>query len=284
VPFARVGIRLSPSPQSMGPVEASKRLASQLFPDRFVDWLSANNHVDKRFGHVYRYHSRSDAHSIALCREILADILAACPLLRRQAAAGRVGYHINAKITSPLTGKTKTLDLAIGLPVAGVTLVLGPGEAIARAEIGELLFSCEAKTVMTEHSKSKPRVYDELSSSHEIIHQGWPKAIATGITVVNIADTFVSPLRQTSKRKLHVTRHRQPQAAEGMVRHLRGLPVREKSGTVGFEAYATVVVECDNTRRDVRLWREPPAPQPGDKDHHENFISRIARFYSERFA
>lgn len=281
--LAAGGIGFSASPQARGPLEASSRLENR-FPDRFVAWLSANDHVDKRFGHVYRYHSRSDAHSIALCREILTDILEACPVLKRQAAVGQTGYRINAKITSPLTRKTKTLDLAIGLPTGRAPLVLESGETIARAEIDELLFSCEAKTVMTEHSKSKPRVYDELSSSHEIIHQGWPEAIATGVTVVNIADMFVSPLRQNSKRKLHKTQHRQPRAAEGMIHHLRGLPLREKAGTVGFEAYSTIVVECDNTSRDVRLWRDPPAPQPGDSDHHENFIARIARFYSERFA
>jgi hypothetical protein len=49
---------------------------------------------------------------------------------------------------------------------------------------------------MTEHGKSQPRVYDELSSSHEIVHQGRQDAIAAGITVVNVAPRFISPLRQ----------------------------------------------------------------------------------------
>jgi len=98
---------------------------------------------------------------------------------------------------------------------------------------------------MTEHGKSQPRVFDELSSSHEIVHQGDREAIAAGITMVNIAETFVSPLRQKSK-DLHVTQHKQPHVAERMVHHLRGLPMRDGVDETGFDAYATIVIECDN--------------------------------------
>lgn len=51
---------------------------------------------------------------------------------------------------------------------------------------------------------------------------------------------------------------------------------------VGFDAYASIVVDCDNVL-DVKLWTEPPAPQPGDPDYYDAFIQRIARFYTERF-
>src|SRR5262249_46542671 len=117
---------------------------------------------------------------------------------------------------------------------------------------------------------------------HEIVHQGDPKAIAVGITVVNIADTFVSPLRQTAATPLVVTQHKQPEAAASMVRHLRGLPQRDQVGQVGFDAYATIVVSCDNQNA-AELWSAAPAPQPGDADHYETFLDRICRFYSERF-
>jgi len=78
--------------------------------------MSTYEHRNRRFGHIYRYHSRSDIHSITLCTYILEDILAACPLLRTQAAQGIVAYGINIPYTSPTTGKSKTLDLAIGPP------------------------------------------------------------------------------------------------------------------------------------------------------------------------
>ena len=106
--------------------------------------------------------------------------------------------------------KAKALDLAVGIPDK-LELPLAPSKihrvkntkgqsggvffAVQNA-LSRLLIACEAKAVMTEHSKSQPRLFDELSSSHEIVHQGDQDTIATGIVMVNIAPTFVSPLRQ----------------------------------------------------------------------------------------
>lgn len=250
-------------------------------PSRFVKWMSAHQHKDRRFGHVYRYHSRSDAHSIALCEEIVRDLLETSEVLREHAARGVVFYDINCRFTWPASGKTKTLDLAIGPAVD--PLPPATGARIRQGVIKEVLIACEAKTVMTEHGKSKPRVYDELSSSHEIVHQGQQDAIAAGITVVNIAESFVSPLRQQPGAGIQVSEHKQPEAAAGMVTHLRGLPIRDNVGKVGFDAYTSVVVNCDNIHA-VHLWTDPPAPQPGDADHYDTFIARISRFYDSRFS
>jgi hypothetical protein len=147
--------------------------------------------------------------------------------------------------------------------------------------IDRVLVSCEAKTVMTEHSKSQPRVFDELGSSHEIVHQGDREAITAGVTVVNIAKTFVSPLRQKGA-ELHISNHNQPRAAEKMVNHLRGLPIRDAVTEVGFDAFATIVVDCDN-QGPAFLWKDAPAPQPGDRDHYDTFIARLSDAYASRF-
>lgn len=176
---------------------------------------------------------------------MLADLLDACPALRSQAARRKIVFGINVRFQWPATGKRKTLDLALGPPDGGSPAV-PPEQPIVAGRLADVLLSCEAKSVMTEHGKSQPRVYDELSSSHEIVHAGRADAIATGLTVVNIARTFVSPLRQTSAQALHISRHHQPAAAAAMIRHLRGLRVRSTAGEVGFDAYATIVVDCDN--------------------------------------
>jgi hypothetical protein len=248
-------------------------------PQRFAAWLTAHEHKDPVYGWVYRYHSRSDAHSIALCKLILEDLIEACPALREQALADRIIYGINARHTFP-NGKKKTLDLAIGTAnrIDGAARFVN---TICPGDIDRVLLSCEAKTVMTEHGKSQPRVFDELGSSHEIVHQGDRQAIAAGITVVNIAKTFVSPLRQKSPQ-LHVSKHNQPRAAERMINHLRGLPIRDSVDSTGFDAYATVVVECDN-QGPATLWTVPPSPQPSERDHYETFLSRISQAFGERF-
>lgn len=261
-----------------------------LAPEAFAEWLSNHRHRDKKLGHTYLYHSRSDAHSIALCLGILNDILDRCPVLQQQALRGDVACGINLKHKWAAAKKVKTLDLALGLPLNPLkgTPPLSESKAkralrIVKVEaLADVLISCEAKSVMTEHKKSQPRVYDELSSSHEIVHQGRQDAISAGVAVVNIAETFVSPLRQKPGQALHVTKHNQPQVTQSMVAHLRGLPIRESIGEVGFDSYCTIVVECDNETIS-RLWLSPPAPQPGDPDHYETFLDRIARFYTERF-
>jgi hypothetical protein len=244
--------------------------------------MAQHRHPDKNFNQTYLYHSRSDKHSVQLCTYVVADLLKSSETLRRDAEAGNIVFGINIPFRAP-SGKTKNLDFAIGRPVnppAQTEILLGEGIACVR-EIAELLISCEAKSVMTEHSKSKPRVYDELSSSHEIVHQGKPDAIATGIAVVNIAKTFVSPLRQKSDAAV-VSSHTQPAAAAGMIRHLRDLSIRDTGTGVGFEAFCTIVLDCDNVSC-AKLWSDPPAPQPGERDHYATYVTRVSRFYEERF-
>ena len=256
-----------------------------LAPEKLAAWMSQHEHRDPDYGYIYHYHPRSDAHSIALCNFILQDLLQMCQILREQAERREIAYGINTRFTWQTTGKTKTLDLAIGLPEAlPQTPLFEPPASIVKVDrLAKVFISCEAKSVMTEHGKSRPRVYDELSSSHEIVHQGDQGAIATGITVVNIAETFISPLRQKIAETPFISQHKQPQAATNVVQHLRGLPIRDHVGEVGFDAYATIVVDCDN-QSPARLWIAPPAPQPGDKDHYEIFIHRICQFYTERFS
>jgi hypothetical protein len=239
-------------------------------PKKFAQWLAKNEHRDRNYGYVYRYHPRSDAHSIALCRFILEDLLKHCAPLRQQAVAGGIVYGINYLHQWAQSRKTKTLDLAVGTGTPDTSLA-SPVRGIYRGTIERVLISCESKTVMTEHSKSQPRIYDELSSSHEIVHQGDRDAIAAGIAVVNIAGTFVSPLRQRGV-ELHVSHHKQPQAAERMITHLRGLPIRTASSEIGFDAYATIVVDCDN-QGPAKLWTKPPAPQQRDPDEYLVFWS-----------
>ncbi len=263
-----------------------------LAPQRFVQWMGVNLAPDDRPGYshaVYRYNSRSDAHSVVLCRLILDDLLQACEKLRIQAQNREVVYGINvlSPFISPWTGKSIRLDLAIGPPHADTPLVEElEQQPILAGALDDVSFSCEAKTTMTEHIKQQPRLFRELNSSHAEIHHGSPRAIAAGITVVNIANSFISPLRQVPGGPIVVSPHRQPDVAASVVQHLRGLPLRDAVGQVGFDAYATIVVENDNTvatPNNVHVHLDPPAPQPGDPDHYETFVTRICRFYEERF-
>lgn len=252
-------------------------------PQDFVSWLADNRQHSKKHNGVYNYHSRSDSHSIAICRFVVLDLYRVSELIRQKAKAGRIAFGINAEHEWLSSEKKKTLDLVIGIPkVQRVNLV---EDIFPEADsFSRVLFSCEEKTCMTEHKKSQPRIFDELGSSHQIVHKGDDEAIAAGLAIVNIAPTFVSPLRQSDGKPVEVTKHRQPAVAESMITHLRGLPIRDHLGENGFDAFATVVVNCCNDLSGASLHTAPPAPQPGDKDHYETFVLRVARAFEERFS
>ena len=264
----------------------------------FATWLATYKHVDRNQklppGLRLTIHSRSDAHFVRLAELIMRDLLDACPVLGDQAARGEIAYGINYRFRWP-NGKTKTLDLAIGIPAikrdapregpihrlrnrGGRETATPPEERFSR-----LLIACELKSVLTEHSKSQPRVFDELNGSHAIIHAGSRDTITAGITLINIASSFVSPLRQRPAQPIEVSYHEQPMDAAKMVTHLRGLPRRAALDRVGFDAYCSFVMDVDNQGQ-AALWTQPPAPQPGDPDHFDRFISDICRVYSEQFS
>jgi hypothetical protein len=256
--------------------------AGLLAPEQFAKWMSSNRANDRKHGRkVYRYHPRSDEHSKRLCALVLDDLKAVCPPLAEQINTGEVLARINAVVVFD-NGKTKALDLAIGEPTRA-----RPGEltlqGLPAGTIGKVRLSCEAKQCMTEHSKTKPRIFDELSSSHEIVHQGESSAIATGIVVVNAAPCFASPLRQLpTPAEIIFSKHSQPKVTADMVRHLRGLKRRDGTTGVGFDAFATIVVDCDNTS-DCSLVTSPPAPQLAESDHYEPFLLKVASSYAERY-
>ncbi len=86
---------------------------------------------------------------------------------REQAAQGLVAYGVDLKHVWKGSNKAKTIDLALGIPKEPIAETHGRIGKVK--DLKEVLISCEAKSCMTEHGKSQPRIYDELSSSHEIV-------------------------------------------------------------------------------------------------------------------
>jgi len=143
----------------------------------------------------------------------------------------------------------------------------------------------EAKACMTAHQRALPRFYDELNSSHATVHGASDQAIAAGFAMVNMSETYLSPDLNKKNRANDPewSRHNQPKDAQITVDKVRQLPKRSKTGDVGYDALAIVVVDFVNDGRPVELVTRPPAPQPGDIYHYDSMIDRLGHIYATRF-
>jgi hypothetical protein len=150
-----------------------------------------------------------------------------------------------------------------------------------------VLVALEAKATMTEHTKAGPRLYDELNSSHQIVHASSSKALSVGFFMVNASKSFISPDRNkgTGSGGVTVTIHRQPTAAAFSINVVEGLPRRSGASGVAYDGMAIAVVDMPNDGvTPVRLVTAPPAPQPGDIFNYDNMLTRIANEYDATFA
>ena len=242
---------------------------------------------------------------------MLLDLLTHCALLRDHAAKGLVGYGLNHQMGDFRTGRKKNLDLVVCRPRGdrpisgppaptfadqafeiGIVLDAEAQEELARlprvdeTPVGAVHIALEAKACMTAFAKARPRLYDELNSSHLAIHGKSPHTIAAGLAMVNSAETFISPGMNDfdlSTKPAIVSRHTQPRDAAGVVAKLRELPRRSRDNEEGYDAFAILVVECRNDSSPVRLVNEPPAPQRGDTDHYEMAVHRLAQLYEQKY-
>lgn len=259
----------------------------------------------------WQYHSRSDLHSKVACWGILFDLLQHSQALRRQMADGRVVFGVNFEINDWEHGRNKNLDLVLARPqtteaparvrtyrdlAAHWSVQLSaaeqrtldglPNPAEGAFGANAVLLALEAKAAMTEHVKAGPRFYDELNSSHLIVHAASHDSLAVGFAMINAADTFVSPDLNRGVSygdATQVSRHRQPHAAAHSVGRVESLPRRAGPTGVGYDGLAIVVVDLPNDGSPVRLVESAPAPPPASPYHYESMISRVAHEYENRF-
>lgn len=262
---------------------------------------------------LWQYHSRSDRHSKIACWGVLFDLLHTSDLLRSHVAGGKVVFGVNHVMRDFVNNKKKSLDLVLCRPGDaeesrrrrsttlasladrwGISLTadqqakMDSLPLIPEGPVGAVLVALEAKATMTEHTKAGPRLYDELNSSHQIVHASSNKALSVGFFMVNASKSFISPDRNKGVASLPVvtvTMHRQPDAAAFSINVVEGLPRRSGASGVGYDGMAIVVVDMPNDGvTPVKLVTVPPAPQPGDIFNYDAMLTRIANEYDATFA
>lgn len=234
-------------------------------PHKFVAHLAAQN-----------YHPRSNKHGIAICDYILEDLLAQCPKIAADAAARRLVYDRNACL---IVGTNDwNIDLILGPPSTGFSAPLNP-DPIVRATPATIRIAIEAKTIMTEHGKARRNRQRDLDSFHQFAGRYDNTTISAAATVLNVAPTFQSPLRQA------LTTHKNlPRLFQGTMGILRSIQLRSSLAQPGLDANTVIVVEHDNVNPgNTRLITATPAPQPGDPIHYDSFLQRICDRYTQRW-
>jgi hypothetical protein len=265
--------------------------------------------VPDKHNNVWQYHSRSDRHSKLACWGILFDLLHHCRLLAEHAERRSVVFGINHEMRDFRMGRKKNLDLVLCTPRTVQTarrpltlrllgekygVVLDDEERramdslpdLVEGPVGAVHLALEAKACMTAHTRAKPRLYDELNSSHLTIHGSSDIAIAGGFVMINMATQFVSTdlnKHDLGRSAPNVSAHEQPKDTIGVIEKVREIPRRSRTGEEGFDALAIAVIECVNDGSPVSLVAHAPAPEPGDTFHYEQMVRRVAQLYESRF-
>jgi hypothetical protein len=262
-------------------------------------------------GVAWQYHSRSDAHSKVACWSIMFDLLGTSSLLSDHLAQGKVSFAINRKMNNFQTGRSKNLDLVVARASDGdggatvslaelaerYDLALSPSDrevlstlpvSPAGAAGATVLVALEAKACMTAHIKARPRLFDELDSSHSTVHGDNNNALAVGFAMVNFADRFASPINPVNVNgPKDFTNLRQPTDTERVIEKLREINRRASphSGQYGFDAFGIMVVELENDGvSPMRIVTQPPAPQPDNDFYYDRMITRTGHLYDTSFA
>nr|NLI49829.1 hypothetical protein [Propionibacterium sp.] len=278
-------------------------------PEILARYLATPSPKADKHGNRWQYNSRSDRHSKVGCWGIAFDLLLTSSLLRRHVEDGKVVIGVNHKMTDFGTGRHKKLDLVIARPNGPVSDGAKTFAALAKdyaipltdseqelldelpplfvSEVGAVLVALEAKAAMTAHIKAKPRLYDELNSSHLCVHGASKQALAIGYVQVNAATEFVSSVTNNfslAAGEVRVTRHNQPNDTLEIIKKVTEIPRRSNNSDTGFDGLGITVLDFRNDGSPVRLVETSPAPSPGDLYHYGSMIVRMANEYDTTFA
>lgn len=238
--------------------------------ERIVDWLAENG-----------YHPRSPAHGSASCMYFLDDLAEESEAFLEAAQRGDIVYQEDFTVGD---GQDRwNTDLVVGPPAEDSAQISVDGDRpIAEGEPEEIWLAVDAKSVMTEHGKARRNRQRDINSFADIMHSHYPGSVTGGILLINMADRFRSPLRDEGD----ITDHdRIEQLVQETVEIFRTIDRAQGEVSPNVDAAGCVVVEHTNIDDDEesRLVTEPPAPQPGDIVHYQDFVEIIAETFEERW-
>jgi hypothetical protein len=246
----------------------------------------------------WQYHSRGGRHSLTACWGVMFDLLANSSLLRQHVRDHKVVFGLDHKMHDYAANRSKNLDLVIARPhdagwsknrrprrfselpdlfdmhpTVDQRQILASLPDPVEGAVGAVQLAVEAKACMTAFSKSYPRLYDELNSSHAVIHGASNRALAVGLAIINVSDEFFSPVGGHNH-------HNQPRDAIGAMAKVEQLPRRSGDEGVGYDGLGIVLIHLVNDGSPVTLANSPAVPVNYE---YGRMIVRIANEYDVRF-
>lgn len=247
--------------------------------ERITDWL--NQERQWQYPRNVPYHPRSDTHGGAQCRYFLDDLLYENDTIEGAAQSGDIVFEEDIVVGEG--GLSWNTDLVIGPPRDTVQVPLDGNRAIAREEPAEIWLAVDAKSIMTEHQKARRNRQRDINSFADIMHHHHERTLTAGILLVNLVETFDSPLRDPDDITAHVHIDR---IVEEIVDMFDSINRSEGEISANLDGAGVVVVQHSNLIEDIgdtRLVTDPPAPQQGDRVHYRTFVRQMADWFETRF-
>lgn len=251
-----------------------------------------------------RYHPRSSKHGDFLSQALVLDLLASSPEMRSAAARGKLVFTSNHGIEVADKSVAETLPDEARKDLAwNMDLVIGPPgdepppvlrrksrrkeeeaqlitpDVMKRGTPREVWLVVDAKGVMTEHGKARRNRQRDITALWTVMKTFMPNVVVGAVIPINTASRFKSPLR-TNVTDHGATIERTVSNTLGIFRAVRKT-AREGRGIDGLGCF---VVDFDNMGQSrARYVEEPPAPQPGDVIHYDNFVQDLVTAVISRF-
>lgn len=260
----------------------------------------------------WQYHPRSDYHAKVSCFAVLLDFFLRSSLARAHAQQGKIAIGVNREILNPATGQSRTIPFVIqrvnprenlgktekkktfAQLAETYSVILDEETLIEMDSLPEILVSdssnapvllaLEVKACMTEHGKSKSRLFDELNSLHHVVHRSSASSMAAALVLLNSSDTFISPIRNPQKPKgtkgWEVTEH-PVGAAQKLAEHLTKIPLSSVNYPHGLDSFGMLFLDCKNDGSPVQVAATPKSVPHGF--HYSEFLVGLENSYAMRF-
>lgn len=225
-------------------------------PQRYVDWI--NSHLG--------FNPRSQANSNALSQFIVDDLRSASPRIDKAVTSAKLVALSNANVLTSVT--TRNVDL-----------VLYEKSLDKRASVH---LSVEHKTVMTAHGKARKNRYGDIIAYCNHMHNHRRDCVVGATVVINTSALYENP----DKFARGITRPRfdMNKVVIDTVNIFASIPLRESPDDPNDqpEALTVIVVDYDGVSP-ASLVTSELAPLKASHAHYDNFITRLAAKYENRF-